>query len=45
MSESTNSIVPQYLFSCQCGHYFIGSEPKRQCSKCGTRSEGVKLGN
>ena len=40
--------VPQYLFQCKnpkCGHYFIGTEQKRQCSKCGKRNEGIKLGN
>jgi len=45
MSNSQDPIVPQYLFSCECGHYFIGTESKRQCSKCGVRSDGVKLGN
>ena len=37
--------MPYFLFSCFCNHYFIGSKPKGQCSKCGTRLDGKKLAN
>jgi len=45
MATSNIIEVPQFLFSCDCGHYYIGTEQKRQCSKCGKRNEGIKLGN
>lgn len=45
MADVIISQMPYFLFSCKCGHYFIGGKPKGQCSKCGKRSEGVKLGN
>jgi len=45
MDSHNIAIVPQYLFSCECGHYYIGTAEKRQCSDCGKRNQGVKLGN
>jgi len=36
--------MPEYfLFSCICGHYFIGKKIKGACSKCYARFEGKKL--
>lgn len=45
MDSHNIAIVPQYLFSCECGHYFVGTEKKRRCSKCYATNQGVKLGN
>jgi len=45
MDSHNIAILPQYLFSCECGHYFVGTEKKRRCSKCYAANQGVKLGN
>ena len=45
MHDVITSQMPYFLFSCQCGHFFIGKKDKGQCSKCGKRNKGVKLGN
>ena len=43
MASYNISIVSQYLFSCECGHYYIGTAEKRRCSKCYATNHGIRL--